>query len=194
MRRQQRARTQSWFDEESERMSPRPGGEADKFGNRYEGAWTVRQVLDVIAGRIDRMQVEPAGIAGEGAEFLIWRDGRVEAHQVKRQVGNAKNWTVLRLVSVDVIESARKHVSEGREFHFVSTIPTDLDEIADRAKRSADLAAFRTDMLTAELRPVFGDLVNRCEDEQDAFNLLQHVHLHATSEIDRPCVLQRRPY
>ena len=78
-------------------MSPRPAGEVDKFGNRYEDAWTVRQVLDVIAGRIDRMQVEPAGIVGDRAEFLVWRDDRVEAHQVKRQVGNAKNWTVLRL-------------------------------------------------------------------------------------------------
>jgi hypothetical protein len=31
-------------------VSPRPGGETDKFGNRYEGAWTVQHVLRVLSG------------------------------------------------------------------------------------------------------------------------------------------------
>jgi hypothetical protein len=26
-------------------LSPRPGGEADKLGNRYEGAWAIRHAL-----------------------------------------------------------------------------------------------------------------------------------------------------
>ncbi len=36
-------------------MSPRPGGESDKFGNRYEGAWTVRHVAGIMSVR-DRPQ------------------------------------------------------------------------------------------------------------------------------------------
>src|SRR3712207_7201622 len=33
-----------------EPVSPRPGGEADKLGNHYEGAWTVLHILEVLAG------------------------------------------------------------------------------------------------------------------------------------------------
>ena len=32
----------------------RAGGEADKFGNSYEGAWTIFHMLLVLAGRARR--------------------------------------------------------------------------------------------------------------------------------------------
>ena len=32
-------------------MSPRSGGEAAKFGERYEGRWTTRQLLYVLLGQ-----------------------------------------------------------------------------------------------------------------------------------------------
>ncbi len=51
-------------------MSPRPGGEANKIGNRYEGAWTISQLLQVLAGEFDWVRVEPLGDLGDGVEFL----------------------------------------------------------------------------------------------------------------------------
>jgi hypothetical protein len=74
-------------------VSPRPGGEADKFGARYEGAWTVSHLLYVLAGTGATITVEVAGEVDYGAEFLYTRtgDGVVEAHQLKRQKGNANN-------------------------------------------------------------------------------------------------------
>ena len=33
-------------------MSPRRGGEAAKFGARFEGRWTTRSLLDVLIGRV----------------------------------------------------------------------------------------------------------------------------------------------
>ena len=39
-------------------MSPRSGGEAAKFGDRFEGRSTVRYLLDVLFGRVDTVFVE----------------------------------------------------------------------------------------------------------------------------------------
>jgi hypothetical protein len=130
-------------------VSPRAGGEADKFGNRYEGVWTVRQLLYVLAGHAQAVTVEPLGEPGEGAEFILERRGVTEAHQVKRQLGSANEWSLASLNAKKVLESARKHVAAGREFHFVSIIPAWLlESLGDRARRSPDLASFVEHMLT----------------------------------------------
>src|ERR1700721_323408 len=104
-------------------MSARPGGEADKFGNLYEGVWTIHHLLLILGGRADAITVEDIGERGEGAEFTLSRQGRDEAHQVKRRYGNANGWTPKSLESKDVLKAARHHVERGREFHFVSAIP-----------------------------------------------------------------------
>jgi hypothetical protein len=75
-------------------MSPRKGGEADKFGNRFEGVWTVRHLLYVLVGRIDSVTVEEPGELGEGVEFTVRRGNTTEVHQAKRQLGSANNWTL----------------------------------------------------------------------------------------------------
>jgi hypothetical protein len=129
-------------------MSPRAGGEADKLGNHYEGAWTVWQILQVLAGRIDSVVVEPLGDIGNGIEFTVRHHNVVEAHQVKRQHGNANYWTLGDLRAKGIFRAAQTHVAAGREYHFVSTIPArSLDELAGRARRSADLQTF-VDTLT----------------------------------------------
>src|SRR5690348_6354772 len=67
-------------------MSPRPGGEADKFGNRYEGAWTIRHLLFVLAGYADAVTVEDIGELAQGVEFTFYlRDSTVEVHQLPRR-------------------------------------------------------------------------------------------------------------
>ena len=43
---------------------PLPGGPTDKFGNRYEGRWTVLQMAEVLDERADSLRLEPPG-AGE---------------------------------------------------------------------------------------------------------------------------------
>lgn len=142
-------------------MSPRPGGEADKFGARYEGAWTVSHLLNVLAGTGKSISVEVPGELDDGAEFLFTRatDGVVEAHQVKRQAGNANNWTVSALNGLNIWENAKVHIDAGREFHFVSMVPSAaLRELTDRARRSASLAEFVKNWLTGGLKSTFDDL------------------------------------
>ncbi|MGB8939734.1 MAG: hypothetical protein WCD21_05765 [Streptomyces sp.] len=142
-------------------MAPRLGGETDKFGNRYEGAWAIRHALYVLLGSGTSLCVEPGGSLGDGVEFVYRHDHGTEVHQVKRQNRNAKSWNVTSLHAKGVWESLRSHVEAGRTFHFVSVLPARaLDELADRARRSDDLASFEAEWLTDALRGPFDTLAS----------------------------------
>lgn len=142
-------------------MSPRPGGEADKFGNRYEGVWTVQQLLHILRGAATSITVEDVGDLGDGVEFTFRRGGLVEVHQLKRQLADANSWTPKALHNKGVLESAKAHVEGGRHFVFVSMIPCrPLAELADRARRSSDVDSFVREWLTQKLRPSFDELTS----------------------------------
>lgn len=132
-------------------MSPRSGGEAAKFGERYEGRWTTRQLLYVLLGDIDSVTVEDVGEISLGAEFTVRRGDKTEIHQVKRQIGDANEWELHVLKANGVLAAAQHHVSRGRQFWFVSTIPAAvLNRLADAARRSPDLQSFVEHMLTSQ--------------------------------------------
>lgn len=156
-------------------MTPRVGGEADKFGNRYEGAWITRQILAIVAGRAASIQLEPFGDLGEGIEFSLDRGGPPEVHQVKRQPGQLASWTLKRLESEGVLEVAARHADAGRTFHFVSTVPArDLDELGDRARRSDDFRTFVEGQLTGKrLEALFTQLTESWEDPRRAWERLR---------------------
>ncbi|MFI6651735.1 hypothetical protein ACIBI8_29535 [Streptomyces sp. NPDC050529] len=140
-------------------MSPRPGGETDKFGNRYEGAWTVRHLLYVLLGHADSIKIEDIDALGKGAEFTYRHDDIVEVHQVKRQNGNANSWNVKSLHKKEIWENARYHVEQGRNFHFVSIVPArPIQELTERARSADDLSEFIGDRLTKGLKDVFDEL------------------------------------
>lgn len=159
-------------------VSPTRGGEADKFGNRYEGRWTVAAMLRVLVGHAASIVIEQRGEGGKGVEFILARSGGVlEAHQVKRQRGNHNSWTLRSLRDDGVLKAAAEQVELGREFWFVSTIPCrDLDELADRARRSDHLATF-VDGLGKTLGEKFGVLAEQWGTEDGAFAILKDVHV-----------------
>lgn len=140
-------------------MTPRPGGETDKFGNRYEGAWAIRHALYVLLGAGTSITLEPGSSLGDGVEFVYRHGGGTQVHQVKRQNRNANSWNVASLRDKGVWSSLRSHVDAGRAFHFVSLVPArSLDELADRARRSDTLAAFEAEWLTDGLQGPFDAL------------------------------------
>ncbi|TCR23055.1 tetratricopeptide repeat protein [Streptomyces sp. BK205] len=142
-------------------MTPRPGGETDKFGNRYEGAWTIRHALYVLIGQGDSLTLEPSGVLGEGTEFAYQHDGRIEVHQVKRQNRNANGWNVASLEAKGIWRHLRTHAEAGHDFHFVSMVPArPVQELGDRARRSDDFSSFIRDWLTDELRASFDELAS----------------------------------
>jgi hypothetical protein len=141
-------------------VSPRPGGEADKFGNRYEGAWTVRQILLILSGVAESITVEPAGDLAEGVEFVLRMNGVDEVHQLKRQNRLINTWSVDSLNSLDVWQHAKRHIDAGRRYRFVSSIPGRVpQELADFARRSSSKDDFIRNWLgNAQLREAFDDL------------------------------------
>jgi hypothetical protein len=159
-------------------MSPRAGGEAEKFGNRYEGAWTTRQLLEVLAGNAESVQVEPFGDEGQGVEFIVRRSTHVEAHQVKRQRGQQNGWTISALARENVLADAATHIDSGRQFHFVSTIPArDLGELSDRARRSDDVKRFVDGQLDGKrLRSEFDVLCGVWGSPERTWHLLRNFY------------------
>jgi hypothetical protein len=168
-------------------MQPRAGGEAEKFGNRYEGIWTVRQLLEILYGRAGSITVERTGEEGKGVEFLLTRAGRpTEAHQVKRQRAGAAAWSLRALRDEGVLSAAADHVEAGREFHFVSMLPaTALAALSDRARRSEDLRHFLDGQLTRRLRRDFDFLSSEIwETPERAWRLLQGIHCRVADETE----------
>src|SRR5205809_4062439 len=111
-------------------MPPR-GGLAAKIGDRYEGRWTVSQLLRVMREEADWIRVEIPSV--DDAEFALGFRDVVEYHQVKRQRADGP-WTVPALS--DVLRNFKMRLSESNaRCTFVSTQPVQrLDELCDRAR------------------------------------------------------------
>src|SRR5687768_12455696 len=167
-------------------MSPRPGGEADKIGNRYEGAWTVARLLDVIAGQVEWVRIEPLGNLGRGAEFIVHPiENDDQAHQVKRQAGNANEWTLGGLNKLGIWESARRHADAGRDYHFVSMVPyRPLQELADRARDSHDLTSFLAGGLPEKLDELFSQLGDLYGGVEGAYRILRRFFVRLIDEVE----------
>lgn len=164
-------------------VSPRAGGEADKFGGRFEARWTVRWMLDVLAGRAQSIVVEERGEDGGGIEFTVTdKAGQADSHQVKRQRGNRNGWSLRELGIEGVLDAAAAQVRAGRRFWFVSLVPArDLDELCDQARRSDDVEALRGS-LSKELDAKFAVLAERWGGDPQAFEILRKIYVEWPSE------------
>lgn len=170
-------------------MSPRSGGEAAKFGLRYEGRWTVRQLLAVLGGQATSILVEDEAALAEGAEFTIRRDdGSVEVHQVKRQRGMATSWSLISLREAGVLAAAAVHADAGRRFRFVSTIPAPwLQRLSDAARRSEDAAAFvriHVDGEEARRQLAVLEAPDVWNSTEAVWRVLRHVYAACSGEED----------
>ena len=170
-------------------MTPRVGGEAAKFGERYEGRWTVRRLLDVLADRSLALVVEDEAALAEGAEFTLLRpDGKVEVHQVKRQLGSRQTWNLARLGTEGVLGAMALHADADREFWFISMTPAPwLQTLADRARRSDDLDGFMRVQLDGErVRQDFDTLATEhiWGSAEHAWAVLRRVEVHWPDERD----------
>ena len=132
---------------------PLPGGAAEKFGNRYEGRWTVACLLDVMDEKADSIRLEPPEPEGQGFEFWTTKQGVREYHQVKRQ-HSIGHWTLRTLIGDGVLTNFTAKL-QAPEVHcvFVSANSAgQLDELSDRARRSASWEEFDAAFLNADQR------------------------------------------
>ncbi|GHH42082.1 ATP-binding protein [Lentzea cavernae] len=181
-------------------MSPRSGGESDKLGNYYEGLWIIWQMLEVIAGRAESITIEALGDLGDGAEFVLRSSNKVCLHQLKRQIGDANEWTLGTLRAKRVLKYAAQHTGQGRHFCFVSLVPArTLDELAGRAVRSTDVVSFVADLTSNKnLTDAFASLASDSDfgSEDAAWQALQRIEVSWTDErlIKSHCVTLAEVY
>ena len=84
------------------------GGTAAKVADDYEKTWTVSSLLDLLAGRVREIHLEPQSPDGLGVEFYgVLPSGEREYHSVKRQApGSTSAWTPFQM--------ARPNPANGR--------------------------------------------------------------------------------
>ena len=179
---------------------PRPGGEADKLGNRYEGLWTVDAALDLIDGEYVDLTVEAVGDEAAGVEFVrTTRSGVREYHSIKRQQGDG-NWTLSRLTDAgptgrSILRDLIAKVGTSSDGVFSSgTSATELEELIERARASDSFEEFKqrvdgSGRLSGQLVKYVAPL---CDDERAAWVALQRLCVRTTNEPRLTAVVERR--
>lgn len=162
---------------------PRSGGVPGKLGNRYEGIWTVGQLLELLAGRLQQIVVEPFGKDALGIEFVTHSaKGEPAHHSVKRQ-RSAGEWTLAALcrqeptgrsVLGDLFDKLRGDPS-ARCWFVSSTGGNHLRELTERARRKSTLEDFEKDLQgSGNLQSDFDKyLMQLAPDRETAFNWVQ---------------------
>ncbi len=176
---------------------PLPGGPADKFGNRYEGRWTVACMLDVMDEQAESIRLEPPGPEGQGVEFWTTKQGIKEYHQVKRQ-RSIGHWTLHALKSEGVLANFTAKLQDDPRVRcvFVSATSADqLAELSDRARRSANWAEFNGEFIDSNQMRTNFDLV-RCShlgmSEQETYERLERVCIRTIDESFLRTVIESR--
>ena len=118
---------------------PIAGGEADKFGNRYEALWAMDSLLSMVDGLVKSFILEPIDEnEARGIEFVLTMvDGTVEHWSIKRQTTRAAGWTLNLLTEIDengrsILGDLWGHIDRNKRNRavFASTLATPaLDEL-----------------------------------------------------------------
>ena len=181
---------------------PRLGGEADKFGNRYESLWAVDAALDLLDGEeyVD-ITFEAIGDEAAGVEFFRSHHlGAREYHSVKRQQPGG-NWTISRLTKESgrggrsILRDLSQKIQNGAEGVFSSgTSATELEELIQRACTSDSIQEFfRRISGSGQLSGGFyGPIVRTCGGEGAAYAALRRLRVRTKNEPELTIDVERR--
>jgi hypothetical protein len=164
-----------------------PGGPADKIGNRYEEAWTVYAMAQVMDEQFTMIRLEPPGVAG--MEFWIQRADRLEYHQVKRERSVGASWSLADLHREKVLLHFWQKLADGSAYCvFVSEYPAhELKHLAARAQNAVDWCEFQREFLKAEKKAEnFDRLCNYWDDcpPEKAYEALKRIIVRSKEEQD----------
>ena len=180
---------------------PRPGGEADKLGNRYEALWVVDAALDLIDSEYVDLVVEAVGDEAAGVEFFrSTPSGTREYHSVKRQQTNG-NWTVSRLTQGkppsgrSILGDLIRKVEEGAVGVFSSgTSASELVKLLESAMPSESHEEFleRIQGNAQQTGCFYKSIVPICGDAEAAYFALRHLRVRTKLESDLVKDIERR--
>ncbi|MCY4420212.1 MAG: hypothetical protein OXC42_03025 [Gammaproteobacteria bacterium] len=160
------------------------GGISNKLGNEYERKWTVRMLLEVIAGEAISIRYEGVSQDYFGFEFALHRSDYVEWHQVKRNAPGS-NWTPNALKSEGVLNAFKKRLSSDSTARcvFVSQDPArQLRELSEEARRANDAHEF-LDAVSKRNKEIFDDLSRKWDaDKRYTFKWLCRCEFQTESE------------
>jgi len=162
------------------------GGVWDKLGNRYENRWTVFCMVDVMDEKADSISLEPLGI--DGIEFFLRRKGKLEYHQVKRQISGDGRWTLSALENpkVQVLSNFwRNLIDPYVSCVFVSTQDADqLQRLAMDARDAESWTEFEQKYLNQTLSRDFNKLLQKWGNcsRTDAYEALKRVEVQTVGE------------
>ena len=161
-----------------------PGGTASKVADLYEAAWTVDRLLDLLAGEITELHLEPPGEDGLGVEFYtVLPSGAREYHSVKRQSpASSSAWTPYQLTRAtptpgrSVLGDLFRHLDGDDRVRavFVSQDSArDMRELVERS-RTASLFQDFCRLLSEDLQAAFDKYVTSvAKSAVDAYQKLQ---------------------
>lgn len=165
---------------------PLPGGAADKYGNRYEGLWTVQCMIQILHGEYSYIFLEEPG--EDTAEFRLMRsDGISEQHQVKRQNGSQAYWRIKDLQNKGILQAFWDCTENpSQRYVFVSTDNVEgLTEILDRATKTSSSDIFLDQYLSTsqKLRKIFAGIATHFHTSyEETFSRIKRLNVETISE------------
>lgn len=116
------------------------GGRADKFGNRYESRWVVKQLLRVLNEEITSVTIEAIGGEEEGVDLWIKNlDGSQECHQCKARNASKEYWQLGDLAARGIFEKAKKQLDSNKDttYYLISAVAgMMINDLTMRARNS----------------------------------------------------------
>ena len=118
-------------------MASIPGGSADKLGNEFERLWTVRHLIQVLAGDAISVQIEALGHDERGTEFWVsLPNGIRQAHQAKRENGSHGAWSAADLNAKGVLKHAKFQLDRDPKHEFIFLSGDKAPSLADLNERA----------------------------------------------------------
>ena len=162
---------------------PLPGGPADKFGNRYELWWTIRQFVRIINLQADGIRIEDPNV--DSAEFVITAGDYQELHQTKRNHSSGK-WSLPELRNL--LQTMFEQLSSNGNMQFVFVSGSDapeLRELTERATNASNSQEFELAFVSSKSqREAFEKLKNFWHNAETttAYSMLRRIKVRTIDE------------
>jgi hypothetical protein len=181
------------------------GGRADKFGNRYESRWVVKQLLRLVKEEISSITLEAIGEEEEGIDLWIKNnDGSLICSQCKARNGSKEFWDISDLRARDIFDNAKKYLdsNEKTTYQFVSAVNgMMLNDITIRARNSNDnprdfyeyqiKSSSKVEKAYKKIVESFNLDYNSEKDRDRVFHYLKRIHIiHFPDDLETKTTLK----
>lgn len=162
-----------------------PGGPASKFGQRYEGRWTVNALLRLLDEEASSIRLEAPG--EDLAEFVLRVGKEVQYHQAKRAYSKAGRWSIKTLFREGVLGEFKRKLDAEKDavcFFISEQDASDLHVLSSGARSALSAQEFIDLFVSAEGRQkALRDVTEGWKvGEVDAHELLCRIHVETASD------------